>query len=179
MPGGPAGTMIRAFLLYQIARFERRLSVPLDDLRHVARTSLAAFLRFAGVVVGGRHRRRLPLEPYHVARLVATGAEDSGPYLQLEVRLARRAGLTEDVLRAVLRRSPDDLPTPLADVVRFTQASLEPGRGDLDELRRAVVARWGEAGLVELALAVATSRALPTAGRVLGNAVSRADVVIR
>jgi alkylhydroperoxidase family enzyme len=170
--------MIRALILRQIARAEKELGESLDYVRHIARVSLPAFLRFSRFIAVARYRRRLPLEPYHLARLVATRSEDCGTCLQIEVNLARRAGLSDDVLRAVLRRSPEDLPTQLGQVYRFTQAMVRAGEEE-EGLREAIVRAYGEEGLVELALAIAACRAFPITERVLGHAVSCQDVVIR
>src|ERR671921_552146 len=115
--------MLRALILKQLDAEERKLGgVSIDYLRHIARTSLSSFFKFALFTPLAKHRRRLPPDAYHVARIVATQHEDCGTCVQIEVNLARRAGVPADVLRAAVRQLPGELPAELADVYRFAQA---------------------------------------------------------
>ena len=168
--------MLRTLILKRLDAEERNLGgVSLDYLRHIARTSLPSFFKFALFTPLARHRRRLPPDAYHVARLVATQHEDCGTCVQIEVNLARRAGVAANVLRAALKGEPDELPAELADVYRFAQAVVEAGGAEV-EWRERVRERYGEAALVEMALAIAAARVFPTTKRALGYAASCALV---
>ena len=123
------------------------------------------------------HRRVLPVEPHFVAAIVATRDEDCGTCLQVEVNLAKKAGLSPDHLRAVLDRQPDVLPDELADVYRFAEAVVQATYSE-DNLRERIRTRYGDAGLVELALAIASARVFPVTKRALGYAKSCAEVQI-
>jgi len=168
--------MLRRLILKQLDAAERKLGgVSLDYLRHVARTSPRAFFKFALFTPLAAHRRRLPPDAYHVARLVATHHEDCGTCVQIEVNLARQNGVAPDVLRAAVKRRPDELPAALADVYRFAEAVVEAG-GAEGEWRERVRAHYGEEALVEMALGIASARVFPTTKRALGYATSCALV---
>ncbi|MGH9900733.1 MAG: hypothetical protein ACRD68_02730, partial [Pyrinomonadaceae bacterium] len=124
------------------------------------------------------HRRRLPAAAYRVARIVATRDEDCGTCVQIEVNLARKDGVPVEIIRAVLKGCPDDLPPELGDVYRFATAVVEAS-GEEEELRQRVRGRYGEEGLVELALGIAAARVFPVTKRALGYAKSCALVDVR
>jgi alkylhydroperoxidase family enzyme len=163
--------MLRSLVLKQLDAEERKLGgVSVEYLRHVARNSIPAFLKFALFTPLSRHRSRLPADAYHVARLVAVRAEDCGSCVQIELNLARKSGVAAGVLRAVLDDRPEDLAPPLADVYRFARAVAS--QADDPELREHLRARHGEQGLIDLAFAVAAARVFPTVKRALGYATS-------
>ncbi|HLL72722.1 MAG TPA: hypothetical protein VK363_14865 [Pyrinomonadaceae bacterium] len=168
--------MLRRFILKRLDTEERRLGgVSIDYLRHIARTSLPAFFKFALFTPLAAHRRSLPADAYHVARIVATQHEDCGTCVQIEVNLARAHGVSADVLRAAVRRRPEELPAELVVVYRFALSVVE-AEGAEGEWRERVRAHYGEEALVEMALAIAAARVFPTTKRALGYATSCALV---
>ena len=170
--------MLRSLILKQLDAEERKLGgVSIDYMRHIARTSLPSFFKFALFTPLATHRRRLPPDAYHVARIVATQHEDCGTCVQIEVNLARRAGVRAEVLHAAVKGLADELPAELADVYCFAQAVVE-AQGAEGEWRERVRERYGEEALVELALAIAAARVFPTTKRALGYATSCALVQI-
>ena len=170
--------MIRRLILKRLDKEERSLGESVEYLRHLLRTSLPAFFKFALFTPLAQHRRKLPPAPYRVARIVATRDEDCGTCVQIEVNLARQEGVPAAVIRAVLNHRPDDLPPALADVYRFARSVVEASGGD-EELRERVRARYGEEGLVELALGIAAARVFPVVKRALGYATSCALVEVK
>jgi alkylhydroperoxidase family enzyme len=163
--------MLRRLVLRRLDAEERKLGgVSVEYLRHVARASLPAFLKFALFTPLAGHRKKLPADAYHLARVVAVRHEDCGTCVQIEVNLARKDDVAPELLRAALEGRFDDLPPHLADACRFARAVCE--RGDDAELRERLRARHGDEGLVELALAVAAARVFPTTKRALGYATS-------
>lgn len=167
--------MLRWVIGRKLDAVERELGESADYLRFLVRASLPAFLTFTKFLAVVDHRRKLPRDAHHVARLVATRDEDCGTCVRVEIRLARKAGLAPDVIRAVLQRAPDRLPAPLADVYRFTE-SVVTARGDEEPLRRRIRDAYGDAALAEMALAIAACRAFPIVKRTLGYATSCARV---
>jgi alkylhydroperoxidase family enzyme len=85
-----------------IARQEQRFGVPLDDLRELAAASTAAFLKLLLFAPLASHRRHLPREAWHLARLAATQSEDCGTCVQIVLYFARRDGVAPEALRAAL-----------------------------------------------------------------------------
>ena len=163
--------MLRYLLNKRLDTAERELGESVDYLRHILRYSLPAFLRFGGFMPVSSYRRALPAEPWHVARIVATRDADCGTCVQIEVNLARKDGVSKDILRAVLDHRLHDLPKDLADCCRFAEAVVR-ATGEEDALRERLRARYGEAGLVELALGIASCRVFPVTKRALGYARS-------
>ena len=125
-----------------------------------------------GTAVGAGHETRRTLE-----NGVAARDADCGTCVQIEVNLARKAGMPVDLLKSVVAERPDDLPLDLAEVYRFAQAVVE-ARDD-EDLRQKMRDRYGEEGLVELALAMAACRVFPIVKRTLGYAKSCSAVEVR
>lgn len=170
--------MIRKLILKRLDKEERSLGESLDYVRHLVRTSLPAFFKFALFTPLSQHRRKLPPAPYRVARIVATRDEDCGTCVQIEVNLARKDGVPADVIRAVLNNRPEDLTRELADVYRFAKSVVEASGGE-EELRERMRKTYGEEGLVELALGIAAARVFPVTKRALGYATSCALVKVK
>jgi alkylhydroperoxidase family enzyme len=170
--------MIRKLILRRLDAEERSLGESLDYLRHVVRTSLPSFIKFALFTPLSQHRRKLPPAPYRVARIVATQDEDCGTCVQIEVNLARKDGVPAEFVRAVLDGRPEGLPPELEEVYRFAKAVVGAS-GEEGELRERLRERYGEEGLVELALGIAAARVFPVTKRALGYATSCALVEVR
>ena len=170
--------MIRTLILRKLDKVEQELGESVDYLRHIVRTSLPSFFRFAKVAGMANGRKVLPLEPFHVARLVGTRDADCGTCLQIELNLARQAGLSEAILAAVIDEQPEALSPELEEVYRFTRSVVVADGGE-QALRESLRARYGDAGLVELALAIAGCRVFPVVKRTLGYATSCSNVALR
>jgi alkylhydroperoxidase family enzyme len=170
--------MIRSLILKRLDREEQSLGESVEYVRHILRTSLPAFFKFALFTPLSQHRRKLPPTPYRVARIVATRDEDCGSCVQIEVNLARREGVPVDIIRAVVNDRPEELTPELADVYGFTKAVVEAS-GEEEDLRQRIRDRYGEEGLVELALGMAAARLFPITKRALGYAISCALVDVK
>lgn len=162
--------MLRWLINKRLNAAEKKLGVPVDYLRHLARVSLPAFFKFVKFMPLSEYRRKLPVEPFHVARLVAVFKEDCGTCVQIEVNLAKHDGVSTTLLQTVLDRKVDALPKELANVYRFAEAVVT--QNDALELRQAMRQQYGEEGLVELALTIAACRVFPTTKRAMGYATS-------
>ncbi len=167
--------MIRWFINRRLNAAEKDLGAPLDYLRHIASVSLGAFFKFTRLMPLAEYRRSLPPGPYHVARIVATRDEDCGVCVQIEVNLAKKAGVSANVLKTVLAANPDALPEDLAEAYRFAEAVVAAD-GTEEQLRERIRQRYGEAGLIELAMAISICRVFPTTKRALGYAKSCQEI---
>jgi alkylhydroperoxidase family enzyme len=170
--------MLRRLILTRIAAAERDLGVPLDYCRFILRVSLRAAFKFAKFLSVDEYRRVLPPVPCYVARIVAVRDEDCGTCVQIAVNQARKAGVAEEHLRAVLDRKLDGLPEELKDAYCFAEAVVTRN-GDEDPLRERIRLRYGDEGLIEMALAIASCRVFPVTKRALGYAVSCSSVPVR
>lgn len=170
--------MLRRIIFWNLAAQEKKLGESIEYVRHIVRVSLPAFFRLAMFFPFAAYRRRLPVAPLHVARIVATRDEDCGTCVQIEVNVARKDGIAAEIIRAVLDDRPQDLPEDLADVYHFSKGVVEATYGE-GALRERIRARYGEEGLIELAFAIASCRVFPVTKRALGYAVSCSRVEVR
>lgn len=169
--------MLRRFLASRIAAAERELGVSMEYAHSILGVSLPAFFRFARFLAVDEYRRLLPEAPRAVARIAAVQLEDCGTCLQIVVNQARNAGVPRAHVRAVLEGRWGDLPEELTEVCRFTVAVVTRSGGE-DALRERIRVRYGDEGLVELALAIASCRTFPITKRALGYAVSCSQVAV-
>jgi alkylhydroperoxidase family enzyme len=162
-----------------LSRFERGIRVPgsADYLRAIAGASKWAFVKFLLILPVARHRRTVSAPAYFAARIAAVRAQDCGICVQMETNMARQHGVPPEMLRAVLEYRWDQLPPEVAAAQQFARAVAE--RADnTGALREQLRQYFGEEGLVELALAVATAQVFPVTNRALGYAASCALVDI-
>lgn len=155
----------------RLSAAERQLGVSVDYLRHLYRVSPGGFFKFARILPLAAYRKRLPVEPFHIATLVAVKHEDCGTCVQIGVNLALQDGVPVALIKAAVDARPDDLPSELADVYRFAE-SVASADGQEGEFRDRIRQRWGETALAEMALAIASCRTFPALKRGLGYATS-------
>jgi alkylhydroperoxidase family enzyme len=169
---------IRNLLHRLIRRTEVVLGVENDALHFIADTSLKAFLDLALFTKLASHREVLPSEAFHLARIVATESVDCGTCVQFCVNVALRSGMRPDWITATLEHRPDGLPPELREVYDFTGHLL---RRTYEEhaLRESIRRRYGDAGLLDLAYAIASAQVMPLTKKALGFAESCAKVEVR
>jgi alkylhydroperoxidase family enzyme len=153
-----------------IRKQEKELGASLEWMRDVADTSLPALFKSALVTPFGNHRRYLPKDAWHVARLATTLTEDCGTCAQIVVNLALKDGVSPGILYAVIRGQPENLPENLRTVQQF--ASMIAAGQDDSALRELLLTHFRDEGIVELAIAIATSRLIPTLKRAMGHSQS-------
>jgi alkylhydroperoxidase family enzyme len=163
--------MLRGLILNRLAAAERALGEPLDYLRHVVRVSTGAFLKIALLSPVQWNRKHVPADVYYTAVVVAARHEDCGTCVQTVVNLARKDGVAAETLRAVLDRRPGTIGGDVEAAYRFATAVLE-NTGDEGEFREVLRERYGDRGIVELAMAITRGRFYPTLKRALGYATS-------
>src|SRR5262245_23998722 len=169
--------MIRWMIGRRLSAAEREVGAPLDYLRHMLRYSVGALKAFAKIMPAAQYRKVLPPAPFHVARLVTARFEDCGSCVQPTVNLAKKDLVPTRVIEAVLADRPADLPEECAEAYHFADSVVRQA-GDEAAWRDRVRKRYGEAGVVELALAVAVARTFATLKRGLGHAKSCSLVTI-
>lgn len=155
-----------------INAIERRTGATLDYLRVTAKNSKSAFCKLLLLMPLASHRKRLPRQLWHTARIVATQRDDCGACVQITVNMAAQDGVAPHFIRSVLNRDVAKLDPEAVQMIRLVEASIDGAEDVAEPIRRAFVQRYGEAAIVELALAVATSRVFPTIKKVLGLAKS-------
>jgi hypothetical protein len=169
--------MIKWALNKAIDKFERDWKYDAAYMRDIIDASPRAAWLFSRAAALGQFRRDIPIEPWYAAGITAVRHEDCGPCTQLGVAMAERAGVSAEVLRAVLTDSPDAMPPDVALVWRFTRATLAHDVA-ADEYREAIVQRWGRRALISLAFAITASRIYPTVKYALGHGKACMRVVV-
>ena len=170
--------MLARLIEAAIAREESRLGEEINYLRYVLRTSQPAFFNYMKVISAARFRKQMPLSAWHASAILASMHERCGNCAQIELNLAEAAGVSREILIAVIEGRISALPDDVRDSVLFTKAVLAQN-AEQDDLRRRIVERFGDAGLVELSLRLAISRMLPVMTRALGFSETCADMKIR
>jgi hypothetical protein len=170
--------MLRALLdRLAIRPFERAFNYDAGYMRALLAASPATFLKFS-MVTGLVPRRDAPAEALAAAGVVATLREDCGPCTQIGVDIAVKSGVDRRVLRAILAGDLPGMGETPALAYRFAQASLDRDLEAADPLRGEIVRRWGERGLVAIALTLTTARMYPTLKYALGYGKTCSKVTV-
>lgn len=169
--------MFRWALRKATGKFERDWNYDASYLREMIDVSPRAAWLFSRATALGQYRRDIPIDAWCTAGITAVRHEDCGPCTQLGVNMAERAGVDPAVLRAVLADNPDAMPPDVALVWKFTRATLAHDAA-ADELRKAIVARWGRRALVSVTFAITAARIYPTVKYALGHGQSCVRVVV-
>ncbi len=160
-----------------IDAFGKKYRYDVRYMHKLLEASPAGYTHFAAFLPMASYRDALPAEAYAVARIEAMRAEDCGPCLQLAIDQALEEGVSAEVLRSAWEQKAFVDPL-LEDVCVFARAVAEntPIAPALaDRLRDA----YGEAGVAELGLCIASSRVFPAIKRALGEAMSCVAVQIK
>lgn len=146
-------------------RYDYDVSYLLDMLEHDRRV----FWKFGKLMGLAQYRRTTPSEAFFVAKLVAAIHEDCGACTQLVADLAREAGVSAEDIRAALAADYSMMSPDARLACEFAKGVCSDVES-LDGARRRVHDRWGEQGVIELSIAVATSRVFPVVKRGMGHA---------
>ncbi len=113
-----------------------------------------------------KYRRAVPAPMYYAAKITATIAADCGSCAQLAVTMARHEGVAPRVLRALAEGDREALGSDERLGYDLARATL--AREPADDVRRAIVERYGYGALVSLAYALVAAQAFPTLKYALG-----------
>ena len=169
--------MFKWVLKKAIDKFERNWKYDASYMRDIIDASPRAAWLFSRAAALGQFRRDIPIEPWFAAGITAIRHEDCGPCTQLGVTMAERAGVSPEVLRAVLTDNPEAMQPDVALVWKFTRATLAHDAA-ADEYREAIVQRWGRLALVSLAFAITAARIYPTVKYALGHGKACMRIVV-
>ena len=161
--------MIRWLIKRKLKKFEREFDYDTSYAQEIMAGELRALLRFSQAAKLSDYRAGVPIEAWYAAKLATIFTEDCGPCTQLVVKMAERDGVRAETLRAVLAGEASKLEEETALAYRFARAVSERDLQNSNELRQAVVARWGQRGLVSLALTMTGTRIYPHVKYALGH----------
>lgn len=161
---------MRKFIARQLLRAtSKRYDYDTTYLELMLEKSPSAFFKFASAAKAAGYREVVPAEASFAAKIVGAMAEDCGPCTQLVVNMALEAGMARDQIEAVLRSDVRPLTADVALAFGFADA-LTKHAHDADIHRDAVRDRWGEKGVIDLAMALQMSRTFPMIKFALGYA---------
>ena len=169
--------MLRALLSRQLRAMERSFDYDAGYMHEVLAVSPWTLLKFGFVTSLGRGKHAPP-EALAAAGLVGTLVGDCGPCTQISVDIAARAGVSPDVLRAVLAGDEAAMGKTAALAYRFARASLDRDMAQADPLRDEIVRLWGKAGLVDIAMSLTTAQMYPTLKYALGHGKTCSRVMV-
>jgi hypothetical protein len=163
--------MLKQILHRQVAGLERTFGYDASYLHEVIDISPSAFFKFALFQAMSAHRRNVPRDAWHAARIAAALSEDCGPCTQLVVDMAVRDGMPPQSVSALLQGNWEQAGTDAEFGFRYGLAVAKNTQEALT-LAEAGATRYGKQALVSLAFAVASSRVYPTLKRGLGHGVA-------
>jgi alkylhydroperoxidase family enzyme len=169
--------MLKFLARLGLKSFSKRYGYDVGYMRYMLDASPSAFFKFAKLTALARHNEVAPRDAFFTAKLVGAIAEDCGPCVQLVVNMSREAGVAADQIEAVLKRDRAAMNADTALGFQFADAVVRRAPS-ADEVRETVSAEWGDAGVVDLALAVQAGRIYPMVKRALGFAKTCARVRI-
>jgi alkylhydroperoxidase/carboxymuconolactone decarboxylase family protein YurZ len=141
---------------YNVGYLEKLLKETPDGMR--AYESFTAMGQFKG---------SLSNEVYFVASLASIYTEDCGDCVQLNIKMALEAGVSEEVVRGALQMG-GSLPEALELVRKFSQEVASNSVSD--DVHAKMLESYGDQVIAELSLCIAANRVYPAMKRALGFA---------
>ncbi len=163
--------MLKSLLHRLIRPMERKYGYDAGYMHEMIDASSSAALKFAMAQAMANHCDSVSKDAWYAARLAAVLSEDCGPCTQLGVDMAKEQGVDEAKIAHLLRGDIEAAGPDAALGYRFGMAVATNSDAILDLVDR-VRDRYGERGLVSLALAVTGTRMYPTLKRALGHGVA-------
>ena len=169
--------MIKRLLSSMISSMERTWNYDASYMRDLLDAGAWTFVRFGMVASLGRGRHA-PREAMAAAGITGTLAADCGPCTQIGIDMAAKAGVPAAVLMAILSGDEAAMGETAAIGWRFARAVLARDMEAADPARDEIVRRWGKKALVDIALALTTSRLYPTVKYALGHGKACSRVLV-
>jgi AhpD family alkylhydroperoxidase len=150
--------------------FGRQQDYDVTYMEALLEASPGAYAAFAAAMGMSRYQNKAPSDLLAIAKITATRVEDCGPCVELGIKLAREAGVSDAVIHGALFGG-QGLSGPYLKVYQYARAvaaneTMEPG------LIEGLEDCYGREVLAELAVAIAGVKIYPTVKRALGFARS-------
>ncbi len=172
--------MIKLLARRWLRNFSQRYQYDTDYMTAILEHSPAVLLKYSAVNLLSSHRRGIPPAPWWTSRIRAALWEDCGPCVQLVCNMAIEAEIHPRIIAAVAAADLAVLDDDCVLALQFTESVL--ARNPVaDTLRERVRRRWGEDGLISLAMTISTTRVYPGVKYALGygHSCSRVQVAQR
>jgi hypothetical protein len=170
--------MLKSILHNQIAaQVERPFGYDATYMHELVDADPMTAIKFS-LVTGLVARKAAPPEALAAASLVGTLNEDCGPCTQIGVDIALAQGARPEALRAILAGDEAAMGPDAALGYRFAKAALARDLEGADAARDEVARRWGQKGLIALAMALTTARMYPTLKYAMGHGRACSKVTV-
>ncbi len=163
--------MLKHIAHFLIRRAERRIGVQFDYIHQIAETEIGLLARYNKIFGFLDPNRKVPAQAYHTARLRGAIAADCGTCVEAEINLALIANVDPAIIDLVLSGNYTTLPAEIAAIASLADA-VAGRRVDNPEARGAIRKAFGEAGLIEISLALNGAALLPGVKRAMGYATA-------
>ena len=163
--------MLKHIAHFLIRRAERRVGVEFDYVHQIAETDIGLLSRYNKIFGFLDPNRKVPPLAYHTARLRGAIAADCGTCVEAEINLARNANVDPAIIDHVLGGDYTALPAEIGAVASLADA-VAGQRLDDPEARDTIRKAFGEAGLIEVSLAMNGAALLPGVKRAMGYATA-------
>ncbi len=155
----------RAEVFRQISAFESAYDYDAGYMRDLFDRSTVASQLFNALRPMASYYQKLPAEVHFTAAITVMQQEDCSGCLELNLKLAREAEVSEDILSS-LSHSPETLPPILQDVRKYTRDCLRTGPVD-EAVARRIEEHYGKEAFAELATCIVGVRMYPGIKRAL------------
>lgn len=157
--------------LNQINQFESHYDYDCTYMREMIEVSPDGFATFEAFLPMGRYAKATPVDVLWVAKLTSMRAEDCGGCVDLNIKMAKEAGIGDDVIDFIVKKGGKGLDDRLKRVYDFSLA-VTINKPVPSELREYMHKTYSPEVMVELALAIASTKVYPAIKRTLGYANS-------
>lgn len=169
--------MLKWFMKRKLKAFGDAFDYDTGYAQELVEIDTAAGIALARLSAVSEYRADAPAAAWSAAALVATMSEDCGPCVQLGVRMAEQAGVSQADLRAIIAGDLARMSPEASLGYRFAKALLARS-AELDDLRAEIVRRWGRRALTAIAIGLVTTRTFPALKYALGHGQSCQTVEI-
>ena len=163
--------MLKHIAHFLIRRAERRVGVQFDYVHQIAQTDIGLLSRYNKIFGFLDPNRKVPAPAYHTARLRGAIAADCGTCVEAEINLAGNANVDPYLIDHVMSGDYTALPSEIGAVASLADA-VAGRRVDDPEARDIIRKAFGEAGMIEISLAVNGAALLPGVKRAMGYATA-------
>lgn len=162
--------MLKAIINNSINRFEEATQYDASYMKEILTYSIKLIILFQRFVKLNSFIAKTPVPLMNAAKIASVKTEDCGDCLQLNIHFAKQTGMNQELIKKIVS-SPEELPEDIKLVHDFAIA-VANNTENQDPLREQVQSQWGREVLIELSMAIATSRVYPALKRGMGYARS-------
>jgi len=151
--------------------FQSHYSYDTSYMKEMLSVAPSAYEKFEAFLPMASHIEATPKEVLYVCKITSMQYEDCSACLQLNVDMAIEAGVEKEIIKEVLFNKGKNLSSSLKDVYEFSLA-VAKNSPISEELYDKMHTKYSKEILMEMALAIASTKVFPAIKRVLKDDVS-------